>query len=333
MIGNRFSALPVSQFCAKSAALNLGAGRAAAISSCFHAKCAGDEKWRDMFARLSDEEQEELLDMEYPADLILETGAVISYAAALKEVPLALGEHCSALPKGHQDAITEGTMDGAIIHNRIAYVFDIKRSAWTSTEGPRSLQIKGYALAFCALHADEVDGYVTGVWVACDGVWQWDDQIIYLDSEQCLKDWQRVRAAALNIDGDFATGPHCRNCYARLRCPAYLVPPDQAHGALAKYLTGQMTSDDALQLKRTLEAVKDTVEACSDALKAHVDAHGPIIDKEAGKMFAKGPVKGKLALDKKALEADHPQLIQQYTRRLPDHHQYSWRNAPKESHG
>ena len=249
--GNRFSSLPVAQFCPRSAALNLGAGRAAAISSCFHARCAGDDKWKELYARLTDEEQAEVDDMIPPGEVKVGAGWLV-YQAAKKEVPLGLTEGCGYVTKGHPDALCEGTCDMYWIHNRTAYVVDIKRSEYTTAEGPESLQVKGYALAVCALHADEVDGYVTGIYAATEGTWSFSEYVS-LDGEQCVKDWERVKAAAMNIDGDYATGVHCRSCYSRFKCPAYLVPPEHAHDGIAKFFSGELDNTKALELLRFTE--------------------------------------------------------------------------------
>lgn len=323
--GNRFSALPISQFCAKSAALNLGSGRAAAISSCFHARCAGDDKWREMYARLTDEEQDEFDKMLRPSPVQVE-GAELLYDIAAKEAPLGLDEYCGFVPKGSVEAVTEGTCDMYWIHDHVAYVADIKRSEWTTSDGPNSLQVKGYALAVCAKHHDEVDGYVCGIWAAQEGLWSWGEYTP-LDSEQCMRDWERVKAAALNIDGDFSTGRHCRGCYARTRCPAYLVPPEHAQDGLAKYLSGEIDRPRVLELLAFVERVEETCKMARGVIKADVDRNGPIPDGE-GKIYGPVNCRGKAKLDKVALETDYPELIQKYTSLGQDYAQYRWTNDP-----
>ena len=308
--GNRFSSLPVAQFCARSAALNLGAGRAAAVSSCFHARCAGDDKWREAYARLTDDEQAEVDAMIPPGDVNVRDNVFecLSYSAAKKEVALGLTEQCGYVPKGHPDALCEGTCDMYWIRNRTAYVVDLKRSEYTTAEGPESLQVKGYALAVCALHADEVDGYVTGIYAATEGTWSFSGYTS-LDSEQCVKDWERVKAAAMNVDGDYATGVHCRSCYSRFKCPAWMVPPEHAKDGIAKYMCGELDSTRVFELKMLRDRVSDTMKNADGIIKAWVDINGPIEDPDTGKVFRPVPCKGKMSFNTKALEHDHPKLL------------------------
>ena len=327
--GNRFSSLPVSQYCPKSAALNLGAGRAAAVSSVFHARCAGDDKWREAYARLTDEEQAEV-DAMIPPDDVNVRGNVferLSYSAAKKEVALGLTEQCGYVPKGHPDALCEGTCDMYWVRNRTAYVVDLKRSEYTTAEGPESLQVKGYALAVCALHADEVDGYVTGIYAATEGTWSFADYIS-LDSEQCVKDWERVKAAAMNVDGDYATGVHCRSCYSRFKCPAYLVPPGEAHEGITRYFSGELDNTKALELLRFTERVEDTCKQARLLLKAVAEVNG-IIDPESGKVYRAVMCKGKVSLDKKSLETEHPELVQKFMVQGKGYPQFRWVNGEK----
>jgi hypothetical protein len=346
MRGNRPSSLPIAQFCAKSPALNVGAGRAAAMSSVWHARAAGGD-WRDAYNRLTEDEQADIDSWQLPADIILADGVCLRFSEAVKEAECGLDMFANFALKADPACLTAGHCDFYWIVNRVLYVGDLKKSEWTTPDGPRSLQLLCYALALAAKHADEVDYACCGIWHATEGTWEWGETW-EVSGDFALSAWERVRAAALNTDGDFATGPHCRNCYSRTKCPAYLVPPDQAHGSLVKYLTGSMTSTDALELKLMLEQVEETAKACKEALKAHVDAHGPIIDEAAGKMWSKGEVMANVMdyaslealksevvaqyrtiVNEKAMLAAHPELAS-FKKKVPSHHAYSWRNVPKE---
>lgn len=325
--GNRFSSLPIAQYCAKSAALNVGADRAAAVSSCYHARCAGEPKWREMYARLDASEQDECDAMQKPTVIRLETGAVLDYADAHKEVPLGLADDMSFLPKGHPDCITEGTADFYWFHNRIVYGADLKRTEWTSE--PRSLQIIGYNLALCAMLLDQgeaVDGFVPGIFAATEGLWSWGD---YCEvGSPAYMGWrERVRAAALHVDGDFMRGRHCRGCYARSRCPAYLVDPAHASEGIAKYLAGELDASRTLELLDFVERAEEMAKTARKLIKAQVDLTGPLTDGE-GKQYGAVRCQGKLGFNRKALEEDYPEIVQKYYTPGSPYDQYRWTNDP-----
>jgi hypothetical protein len=325
--GNRFSSLPIAEKCARAPALSsVGSSRAAAVSSCFHARCAGVPGWRDMYTRLSSDEQSEVDAMKPPSTIILSDGVVLDYESAEKEIPLGLNEVCGYLPKGHPDAMTEGTADLAWIRGRIAYVADIKRSEWTTSDGPRSLQVKGYALAYCSKHSADVDGYVTGIWAATEGLWSWGE-LTMLDSDQCFEDWSRVRAAALHIDGDFSRGPHCRGCYGRARCPAYMVDPAGASDAITRYLTGELDMQRAAELLELTERMAETAKTAREILRGYADANGGVPDGD-GKIWRQVRVAGRVSFDAATFEREHPEIAQQYMRTGAESMQHRWVNDP-----
>jgi hypothetical protein len=279
-----------------------------------------------MYTRLSNEERAEVDAMKTPATIFLSDGVVLDYESAEKEIPLGLTEVCGYVPKGHPDAMTEGTADLAWIRGRIAYVADIKRSEYTTADGPRSLQVKGYALAFCAKHAADVDGYATGIWAATEGLWSWDETTM-LDSDACFEDWSRVRAAALHIDGDFSRGAHCRGCYGRERCPAYLVDPKGANEAITRYMSGDLDNGRALELLDFIERATATAKTAKEILRGYADARGGVPDGE-GKVWKQVSVSGRVSFDSTTFEKEHPEIAQQYMRTGADSVQHRWVNDP-----
>lgn len=328
MKGNRPSSLPVARFCARSPALNLGAGRAAALSSVWHARAAGKD-WQDAYNRLTEEEREDIDSWQLPRTFTaaIRVGKVVasrdlSYSDAVKEMECGLNEYCGWSTKESPDCLTAGTCDFHWIVGRRLFVADLKKSVYTEPDGPNSLQVKCYALALAAYYGDKVDGYYTGIWAAEEGVWMWGEYTA-LDSEQCAQDWAEVKAAALNIDGDYNVGPHCRKCYARTRCPAYLIPPEQAEGLLAKYFTGELDTARAYELLSFLERIDKLSETGWKIVEAHEELFGGIPDGN-GRVWRSVDVKGKMRLDRAALERDHPELVRKYFVQGKGHKQRRW---------
>lgn len=329
MIGNRPSSLPIARFCARAPALSVGAGRAAACSSVWHARAAGKE-WRDAYERLAQDERDDIDSWKVPTDIILEGGVCLRYADAHKETPCALMPDGTAADPSDPQALTAGTCDFHWHIDGVLYVGDLKKSKFTEPDGPRSLQLLCYALALTARYESEgheVRGFLGGIWHAQEGTWEWGEFISAdLSSDERDAAWNAVRAAASNTEGDYSTGPHCRRCYSRTKCPAYLVPPEHASDGIAKYMVGELNNGRALELRRFLERVESTVKAAKERLEAHADATGGIVDAETGKVWKATTVKGRARLDAKALEVDHPELVLKYTTTGAPFVRYGWVN-------
>lgn len=281
------------------------------MSSVWHARAAGKD-YRDAYMRLTEEERVDIDSWQLPKPFVV-NGLEFLYEDAQKETECGLDEYCGHARKEDPNCITAGTCDFHWLFEGVLYVADLKKSVYTEPDGPNSLQVKCYALALAAKYASggiEVKGYVPGIFCAEEGVWMWG-QYTALDSERCLGDWQEVKAAALNIDGEFNVGPHCRRCYARTRCPAYLVPPEQAEGLLAKFFTGELDTPRAYELLTFLERIDKLSETGWKIVEAHSDLFGGIPDGN-GKKWGKVEMPGRMSLNKKALEADHPELVQKY---------------------
>lgn len=312
MKGNRPSSLPVARFCARSPALNLGAGRAAALSSVWHARAAGKD-WQDAYNRLTEEEREDIDSWQLPRSCKLqpESGSapfILRYEDAVKEEECGLDEYCGYARKEDESCITAGTCDFYWLIDGVLFVADLKKSVYTEPDGPNSLQVKCYALALAAKYP--VRGYVTGIWAAEEGAWMWGEYTP-IDSEQCAQDWAEVKAAALNIDGDYNVGPHCRKCYARTRCPAYLIPPEQAEGLLARYFTGELDTARTYELLSFLERIDKLSETGWKIVEAHEEMFGGIPDGQ-GRVWKAVDMPGRMSFNKKAFEQEHPELAQKF---------------------
>jgi hypothetical protein len=322
-VGHRMSSLPIAQYCAQGPVLGqLGASRAAAVSTCFHARCAGDERWRELYARLDEKEQGELDAMQAPTPLRLPWCEPLDYAHALKEQPLGLDADLCFVPHSDPSSITSGTADAYWVVGERVVVMDVKRSKWTSVSG--SLQLHAYATAVCSLLASRgisVDAYQTAIWAATEG--EWDvGPLLALDSPEVESIRARIVSAARHQGTDYSRGRHCRDCYGRSMCPAYLMDPAGVPDALATYFSGELDNDHALKLLELTERAEETAKKARDLLKAHVTKHGQIVDGES--VYRPVKTKGRVSLDAKRLEQDHPELVREYMRVGADYDQVRW---------
>ena len=322
-MGHRMSSLPIAQYCAQGPVLGqLGASRAAAVSTCFHARCAGDERWREQYARLDAKEQEELDAMQAPTPLRLPWCEPLDYAHAQKELPLGLDADLCFVPHSDPSAITSGTVDAFWVVGERVVVMDIKRSQWTSSAG--SLQLHGYATAICGLLAARgisVEAYQTAIWAATEGLWE-VGPLLSLDTPEVESIRARIVSAALHVSGDYSRGRHCRECYGRSMCPSYLMDPASAPTALAKYFSGELDNGAALELLTLTERAEETAKKARELIKSHVAKHGQIVDGES--VYRAVQTRGRVSLDAKRLEQDHPELVRQYMRTGADYEQVRW---------
>ena len=288
-LGHRMSSLPVTQFCGQAGALSqIGAGRAAAQSTAFHALCSGAENAQELCMRLTEEELGEMMAWHRPADIDLGQGIVLRYRDAMKEFHVAIDKYGQYVEPGSPEAVSEGHPDFAWIvttpGRKLAYVADIKRSEWTAADGVKSLQLHGYGLAVATKY--ECDGYCVGIWSAIEGLWQWSE-LLDLESSETLGTARRVVAAAQNFSADYAMGAHCRSCYGRLRCPAWLIPPRAALDELSPIANSEtpITEENALKLLLTFQRVADTAKAVENHLKEWAVRNRGITDPKSGKVW------------------------------------------------
>jgi len=311
----RFSSLPILQYCGGSAALNVAAGRAAAMGTAFHALCSGDPSAPDLFALLSEDEQGEVSTWHRPATITI--GQVtLDYNEGAKEVSCGLSASGRFVPKGDPSAIVEGTADVFWFVSGVLYLGDIKRSKRTASHD--SLQLRGYALAL----ADKYDAaaFRCGIWGATEGEWSWGPEI-RLDSDEAARSWDRVRLAATRDRRELSTGSHCSDCYSRTRCPAYLVDP-RADFAASPLLSEPLDQASALELLSLADRLEETAKLAKERAKAFAAHENGI--RSGDKVWAATIVDGRPSFDSKAFEKAHPDLAKEYTRRGKPYERFSW---------
>lgn len=300
MAANRISRLPVAEFCGRSGELDTGSGRAAAMSSAFHALCEGDDaKAAKLLALLTADECQTIKTWHKPEKVTFDDGTELTYESAEKETTV--GFDARGRFSLSESAIAIGHLDMAWRTKNGVYVGDIKKTRWTTLDGPESLQLAGYGFALAA--REHVDTFACGLWIAEDGEWHWG-KLVDLESSEAADLWARVKHAALNTGGDFRTGGHCRSCWSRMRCPAYLVPVEETH-ALAPLGGHDVTSTQALELLRAYERGKDTLEVVKGFLDEYARRFG-IPSEDGKKKYAAVQCQGREALDKERVIAEVP---------------------------
>lgn len=316
MPGHRMSHLPVAQFCGVAAPLSerYGAGRAAVVSSFFHAVCAGSASAPALRAKLTDEELEEVGAWHKPATVVLYDGAVtLDYASAEKELEVMLtedGEHTHVADK----AITIGHLDFAWARDyegrRVAFVADIKKSRWT-VSSPNTLQVQAYGWAYAKLIG--ADAFVPGIWAAEEGEWMWGDWVDLNDFD-AIDVWARIKHAALN-NGEANTGPHCRNCYARMHCPEFLFPKDDRLNALVAFSEGiEPTPLQVADAYLAAQAMEDIAKRIKENAKEYARRGGEIVAAD-GRKLVMSERQGRAGFDVKALKAEAPELAAKFATR------------------
>lgn len=302
-IGHRMSSLPVVQYCGRAGELGqMGAGRAAAQSSAFHALCAKSDNADELCSRLTDDEYREILQWRKPGDVDLGKGRVLLYSKAEKELAVALDASGSYVDPSSPDAVTIGHFDfGWVVEMhgvKLAYVADIKRSEYTVAEGVDSLQLHAYGLAYATKHT--CDGYVVGIWAAIEGQWQWSE-IIDLETRDAADIARRVVRAATNSSREFAMGPHCRKCYGRFRCPAWLIPPELAQSSIGALTEGgELTDEKAAELLLLIQRDEDTRDQVLKSLKDYAGQRGGI--RHGGKVWKPVMCQGRETLSAELLK-------------------------------
>lgn len=331
----RMSALPIVRFCSKARELSVGSGRAAAMGTAFHAYCSSDPKADDLLARLSDEERAEVLSWERPADIVV-GDVMLRYDDAAHEAAVAFTAKGQPCEHGSPEALTEGHLDMAweVVVNgkKVAYIGDIKKTRFTTTDGPDSLQTTAYGFAWALKHG--CDAFCAGIWMATEAEWHWGD-LVYLDSDKAAELWEQIVAAATNKDGQYATGSHCRGCYERLRCPAHLVAPGDISQALS-LLQGPLSESDEGRVRDLLlqaQAAEDAIKVVKATAQEYATRFG-LRDPETGKVYKPVHVKGRESFDGKALKKDaevDPALVPalKYFKRGASYEQWRWLSGGK----
>lgn len=308
-----------------------GAGRAAVQSRAFHALCAGEDDADQQIARLTPEERAELRAWKKPGPVQLHNGITLDYDNAYKECTVALdaqgnatNDESKALSVGHLDMAWVCQVDGTLV----AYIVDIKRTAFTSPDGPESLQLHAYGMAFAAKHG--CTAYVPGLWLLDEGQYQWG-RMVDLYSLKAAGMLERVLAAASHDTGEYSTGSHCDRCYGRLHCPAWLLPVSDPESALAPLSEpGGITEDNELSVLLKYKAASDLLKRVKSTLEAYAERRGGIPDGE-GKVWRKVTSEGGERFDAKAFQKEHPELHKKHTVKTgPKSLGFRWTNEKKE---
>lgn len=311
-MGHRMSALPIARFCPRAQDFDTGSGRAAVVSSAWHAKCSGAPDAEQQLLRLSDEERKEVEKWGKPTPVIVEDAyeTHLDYELAEKELEVGLdawGHYCN--PKS-PSCISVGHLDFAWVVSRpdgmrVAYVGDLKKREGTTEDGPYSLQLQAYGIAYASLR--DCDAYICGIWAGEENTWTWMKEFVDLDSSESVDIWLKVKAAILNTEGDFCRGVHCHGCYSRFQCPAHVLPPEAAIGTLA-ILDGktEITADKATELVLAIKRARDTIDKAEEYMKAWAEAHPGQI-RDGGKVWTAKRYEGNEYLDKDALFKEMPE--------------------------
>lgn len=327
----RASALSIARYCGAAprlaARINVG-GRAAAMSSAFHAKAADQPGWRALYENLTEEERAEVDGWKTPAPLEIPGWGTVQYAGARHEESCGLNKFGGFVKHGDPAAITQGTADMAWTVETegvgcLVVIGDIKKSRFTTSEGPRSLQLLAYALALSA--AAGATAFVCAIWISEESRWQLGD-VIDIEGEAAADAWRAVKSAAQAEDA-YNTGAHCRECYSRLQCPAHLLPVTNESALAVFAAPGGLTSDNAAQAVHVVQAMEDAVEKARDTLKAFAQQNGGIYDHEAKKVWKPVMTKGRPSLHRESLEEAHPGLLALFTRSGAPYPMFKWVKA------
>ena len=303
----RMSSLPISERCGTAAALSAqhGAGRPAAMSKAFHSLCAGSPEAFRLMASLAPIEREEVGTWKKPATVMVNDWCELDYESATKEQEVGLDWMGEFVGK-EEDAITWGHLDFAWLREiegvRVAFVADIKKSVWTTPDGPDSLQIHAYGRAFAKKVG--ASAYVTGIWAAKEGKWLWDTEILQLDGEKAAHIWGRIAYAAEN-QGEASTGSHCGQCFARLHCPEYLLPAVVTDALVKQCVIDNEPLEghvEAMQLLAWADRAEDLAGRVKENLRELV-RRGQLVIEADGKVWGPIPMPGRESVDMAKLKA------------------------------
>lgn len=332
----RPSSLGVAEFCPRATELNeqSGISRSAILSTAWHAKLAGNDT---LIGELHPEERKEVATYGTPSTAFLEQDMrqsvdlgghgtraeriALDYESAEKELHVKVWERDSL--------ITEGTLDFAWVRDvggqRWAFVADLKRSTWAIPDGADCLQLAAYGHAYASLRG--CVGYTPGLWSGTDSEWSWGTPVD-LTSPEALDLWLRLKRAARNDhrlkvkedDKRFVTGSHCGACYGRQRCPEYAA----LTCAFPDTEQVDIDADNAAHWLLKAKAMAELSERITDNVKVFSERGGVVKDPVTGKRFLPVTCKGRLGLDKEAVEKAGIDLSK-FQKRGQPYKQYDWR--------
>jgi len=313
------SILPVTQYCGLAAKLSEehGAGRAAAISTVAHARAAKDERYEELYAALSDEEQLEVASRVDPAEISYEY-VTLHYEDAVTEQEVYLYKDGMVPLDGIGEPISIGHVDMFWNDGFRLYVMDIKASRWTVPEGTRSLQLHAYALGLC--DSLSINEYVVGLFFSEDGAYAWSDEVVDVLSERGMALRKRVEAAAMNTVGEANHGSHCRSCYARLHCPEHALAGTSVE-ALESLVSQKITPESAAKALDWLDATKDVVKRVEATLKHYAEESGGVRCGD-GKVWASTVCSGRMGVDLNLLRKKYPEVYEDVYRKGSEFKQF-----------
>jgi hypothetical protein len=249
----------------------------------------------------------------------------LDYDSAHKEQRVGLtkgGDYCDP---DDPKALTAGTLDGAWLRETsmglVAFVYDMKKTKWTTSEGPDSLQVHAYARAFAAKH--ECVGYVTGIWLATEGEWQWGDFVsLEFGDKKAAAILRSIVDAALN-KGDLTSGAHCRNCWGRFHCPAQMMTMEQAEISIAKLEAGHIDSERAAMAYLAAKKMEDMCEKIITIVKDYA-LRADVVDPATGKVLRMSERAGSTQINRKRLEAEFPEAYEAVKYQSPSYYVPAW---------
>jgi hypothetical protein len=326
----RISSLDQAQFCGRSAALAAkhGAGRPAAMSTAFHARCAQTDGAERQIAALTDDERKEVFEWHKPATVVIDH-VTLDYAEAMKELQVGLSRWGEFEPydrkpiaRGTADMVWIAVMNG----QRIAFVGDIKKTIFT-VEGPDTLQLQAYGWAAAKLH--ECDGFMTGLWLATEGEWIWSEELVLFDTPRAELIWERIFHAATNDTSEAVTGPHCEGCYGRTHCEEYLIPAAALVRANLPAVGEAALSDPARAgaLLAQVSAAEKLLAAWKENLKAAVKRGEVKVSDGNGLRWVPIMHKGKETIDREKLLLELGDDAQRFIKRGARYPQMHWVKA------
>ncbi len=317
----RASSLPVAQYCGASVQYQGAAQRSAAMSTAFHARMAGSPNHDGLLALLSDAERDEVLSWKRPADVVLED-ALLRYEEAEKEIAVGLDCFGFYSPHGTEGNLVDGHPDMAWLSGNVVYVGDIKKTVWTTGDGPESLQLHAYGWALASKFGV---AYVTGLWLAEDGEWLWAKEPVVMGSPRAERIWERIYHTATQDSSEYSMGAHCKNCYGRLQCPAYALPAVTKDTWLDIEYPRTMTPEQNAVFVSKLLAAEELIERAKQNLKEMVRrGEVRVRDPKTGKIWAPVEQKGKESCSVADLRAKMGEEAEKYIRRGAPFDRFQW---------
>ena len=330
------SNLPIARFCGMSPVIGKehGAGRAAVMSNAFHALLADDPDALDKLRLLTDDEREEIGGWHRPGDCALPDGTALYFESADKEVELALDQEGNSIPYESEERLTRGRADFLWLMNHTevkgskaethqwVYVADIKKSQWTTLDGPDSLQV--HAAGFAACSKFGAAGYTPGIWHATEGTWAWGEPVdpMSLDGMELF---ELIRLAAQSPP-EYITGSHCKSCWSRLYCQEYVLPVTNPTTALANLPNIlELSQESLLELVRFIEAGAEVFDQAKTQLKEAV--RRGLVVRDGNKVYRPISMTGREYVKTNELRAQLGEEAERFIAQGKPYEQFRWVKA------